>query len=129
MEVAYEIRLMRPACVLLVALAFATPLAAKDAPPLVAHLCKGTLIDQRTIGISLGDCDLNDLGAGDLDQIAAVRGQPHGVSDYRKKECRVCGYVRPTNRKPDERGEGFLLVEPMAVTSGPGRFDCIWRGD
>jgi hypothetical protein len=97
---------------------------ASESPKLTAHLCKGTLIDQRSVGISLGDCDLNDLGGGDLDQIKTICGEPHGVDDDRKGACRVCGYVE---QKADLGG--VRLVEPVAVAAGNGKFSCVWRGD
>ncbi|MFH0296483.1 hypothetical protein AAFX91_04470 [Bradyrhizobium sp. 31Argb] len=43
--------------------------------------CRGTLIDQRVVGVSLGECDLNSLSETELRRITAVCGPPNGVDE------------------------------------------------
>jgi len=71
--------------------------------------CKGTLIDQRRIGISLGDCDLNSLATSDLKKITDVCGQPSGVDeDTNRKTCYVRSVAGP-KRKPG----GIAVIEKV----------------
>jgi TPR repeat protein len=55
--------------------------------------CKGMLLDQRRVGISLGDCDLNSLPASELKKITDICGQPIGVGENTNKTCYVRGVV------------------------------------
>jgi hypothetical protein len=54
--------------------------------------CDGILTDQRAVGISLGNCDLNSLSAADYDKIIRICGQPNGADeDTNKTACHVRG--------------------------------------
>jgi hypothetical protein len=67
------------------ALAFTRQASAAD------YVCNGILTDQRSVGISLGNCDLNSLSDADLKRVTAACGQPNGVDEDSNKT--VC-YVR-----------------------------------
>jgi hypothetical protein len=53
--------------------------------PSAAHTadttCSGVLRDQRVVGVSLGNCDLNSLSEKEFQEIVRVCGQPNGVGD------------------------------------------------
>jgi len=54
--------------------------------------CDGTLTDQRVVGISLGNCDLNSLSDVDYGKITHICGQPNSVDeDTNKAVCHVRG--------------------------------------
>jgi hypothetical protein len=54
--------------------------------------CDGILTDQRAVGISLGNCDLNSLSAADYDKIIRICGKPNGADeDTNKTACHVRG--------------------------------------
>lgn len=54
--------------------------------------CDGTLTDQRAVGISLGNCDLNSLSGADYGKIIGICGQPNGADeDKNKTVCHVRG--------------------------------------
>src|SRR6266403_1456755 len=80
-----------------------------------AFTCKGTLTDQRRVGISLGDCDLNSLPRSDIKKITDVCGQPSGVDeDTNKKICFVRGVV-----SQKIKSNGNTVIERMlAVKAG-----------
>jgi TPR repeat protein len=71
--------------------------------------CKGTLTDQRRVGISLGDCDLNSLPSSDIKKITDVCGQPNGVDENtNRKTCYVRGVVGVK-----KRSSGTTVVEKI----------------
>jgi|SRR6266849_8247434 hypothetical protein len=57
------------------------------------YICGGILLDQRVVGVSLGNCDLTSLSDADLKRVTDVCGQPNGVGeDANKTYC----YIRAT---------------------------------
>jgi hypothetical protein len=63
--------------------------------------CDGTLTDQRAVGISLGNCDLNSLSETDYSKITRICGQPNGVDeDTNKTVCHVRGPSIPKKGFP-----------------------------
>jgi Sel1 repeat len=74
--------------------------------------CKGALVDQRRVGISLGNCDLNSLSAIELKRITDVCGQPTGVGeDTNKKTCYVRAVVGPKKTSGPQVVESILAVK------------------
>ena len=78
----------------------AAALAASLSPTLAAeaamHLCKGVLMDQRVVGVSLGDCDLNELSDQEFKRVTSACGEPNGVGEDRNQtQCTVRAFVKP----------------------------------
>jgi hypothetical protein len=63
--------------------------------------CAGILTDQRTVGLSLGNCDLNALSDAELRQITDLCGQPNGVDeDANRTSCLVSAIAIPKRSAP-----------------------------
>ena len=45
------------------------------------HVCRGVLTDQRSVGVSLGDCDINSLSDADFKRVTKACGEPNGVDE------------------------------------------------
>jgi hypothetical protein len=55
---------------------------------LAIHVCHGILTDQRSVGVSLGDCDLNALSDADFKRITDTCGEPNRVGeDANQTQC------------------------------------------
>ena len=52
--------------ILLAAAALAASMLPAHAESSVTRTCTGVLIDMRAIGVTLGDCDLNNISASDF---------------------------------------------------------------
>jgi len=52
-------------------------------------VCSGLLTDMRTIGVQLGDCDLNSLSSDDFKRVTDVCGEPSTIDDQNETKCRV----------------------------------------
>jgi hypothetical protein len=83
--------------------------------------CDGTLTDQRTVGISLGNCDLNSLSDADYGKITRICGQPNGVDgDTSKTVCHVRGPSIPKKGFP-----GILVLKHVySVAKTLPQNDC-----
>ena len=83
--------------------------------------CDGTLTDQRTVGISLGNCDLNSLSDADYGQIIRTCGQPNGVDeDANKTVCHVRGASIPKKGFP-----GIVVLKYVySVEKTQSQNDC-----
>ena len=56
--------------------------------------CSGVLLDQRVVGVSLGNCDLNSISEGEYKMVVEACGQPNGVGeDKNKTVCQVRAVV------------------------------------
>ena len=75
---------------------------------LVAFVCSGTLTDMRTIGVQLGDCDLNSLSETDFKRVTDVCGQPGTIDDQNRPKCRV---VVSANKATPHVAHKVLKVE------------------
>jgi hypothetical protein len=59
--------------------------------------CSGILLDQRRIGVSLGNCDLNSLPEGEYKKVVEACGQPNGVGENDNKTvCHVRAVIDRT---------------------------------
>ncbi len=47
--------------------------------------CSGVLLDQRVVGVSLGNCDLNSISEGEYKKVVDACGQPNGVGEDTNK--------------------------------------------
>lgn len=90
------------------------------------HACHGILTDQRTVGLSLGDCDLNSLSDQDLKVIDDACGQPNGVGDDSNKiECIIMTYVAPNH----DTGSPYIVKKFLGTALGYGpEKTCISGG-
>jgi hypothetical protein len=68
-------------------------------------VCAGLLTDMRTIGVQVGDCDLNSLSERDFRRVTAVCGSPGGIDDG-APECRIRAIVSP--HVPNANRTGFI---------------------
>ena len=58
------------------------------------YICSGILIDQRVVGVSLGNCELNSLSDTDFKRVTDICGQPNGVGEETNKTyCYIRGTV------------------------------------
>lgn len=83
--------MMAAACVMALSAPSHTAMAAN-------RTCTGILTDQRTVGVSLGDCDLNDVTSKDFKRITDACGQPNGVGENTNKtvcKARVSAVQKP----------------------------------
>jgi hypothetical protein len=78
-------------------------------------LNSGILINQRVIGVSLGECDLNLVSAEEFRKIADVCGQPNGVGESTNKTtCHVREVFVPKKGTP-----GIVTIKKViSVTRG-----------
>ena len=83
--------------------------------------CDGTLTDERTVGISLGNCDLNSLSDADYGKIIRICGQPNGVDeDTNKTVCHVRGASIPKKGFP-----GIVVLKRVhSVEKTQSQNDC-----
>jgi hypothetical protein len=77
--------------------------------------CSGILTDQRAVGLSLGECDLNSVSDEEFRKITNVCGQPNGVGeDTNKTTCHVRGVFVPKKGIP-----GIVIIKKViGVTAG-----------
>jgi hypothetical protein len=73
----------------------------------IEKVCTGLLTDMRTIGVQLGNCDLNSISKNEFKRVTEVCGSPGGV-DTTAPRCRVRAFVQP--HKPNKYGTGFVDV-------------------
>jgi hypothetical protein len=65
------------------------------------YICSGILTDQRAVGVSLGNCDLNSLSDADFKRVTDICGQPNGVGeDANKTNCKIRAIVVPKKNFP-----------------------------
>jgi hypothetical protein len=63
---------------------------------LAIHVCHGILTDQRSVGVSLGDCDLNALSDADFKRITDTCGEPNRVGeDANQTQCTARVMAKP----------------------------------
>jgi len=86
----------------------------------VEKVCSGLLTDMRTIGVQLGNCDLNSISEKEFKRVTDVCGSPGGV-DTTAPRCRIRAIVLP--HKPNKYGTGFvdLVQKVLDVSKGAGR--------
>jgi hypothetical protein len=86
------------------ALAFVCIVGLAQQSSAAEYVCSGILVDQRTVGVSLGNCDLNSLSGADFKRVADVCGQPNGVGENANRTtCHVRATVVPKNNFPGIR--------------------------
>lgn len=69
-------------------------------------ICSGVLTDMRTIGVQLGNCDLNSVSEIDFKRVTDVCGTPGGIEDDGAPGCRIRAIVAP--HVPNRYGTGFI---------------------
>ena len=58
------------------------------------YICSGILMDQRVVGVSLGNCELNSLSDTDFKRVTGICGQPNAAgAEANKTYCYVRGTV------------------------------------
>jgi len=103
---------MKPKLIIIaLTLAFALQAHAAD------YICNGILTDQRSVGVSLGSCDLNSLSDADFKRVTAACGQPNGVGEDSNKT--VC-YVRAVT-VPKKNFPGIRTVIKLLGVAAEGR--------
>jgi hypothetical protein len=54
--------------------------------------CKGIFMEQRKVGLSLGNCDLTNISPDDFEKIVGICDEPTGIDeDTNKMTCNVVG--------------------------------------
>jgi hypothetical protein len=83
-------------------------------------VCSGLLTDMRTIGVQLGNCDLNSISESEFKRITDTCGSP-GEVDKTPPRCRIRAIVLP--HQPNKYGTGFVDVvqKLLSVSKGAGR--------
>ena len=78
--------------------------------------CSGFLTDMRTIGVQLGECDLNSLSERDFKRVTDVCGSPGGI-DSSALRCRIRGVG--SAHQPNSYGTGFIKKETRVLSVSP----------
>jgi hypothetical protein len=60
-------------------------------------VCAGVLTDMRTIGVQLGDCDLNSISANDFKHVKDACGEPDTIDEHNDVHCTVRAIVAARN--------------------------------
>jgi len=80
------------------------------------RVCSGELSDMRAIGVTLGDCDLNNISDADYDLIRDRCGAPGTIDTDTRVRCRVVVIAGP--RKPNIRGVRLYQVRKVLQVRG-----------
>jgi hypothetical protein len=86
----------------------------------IEKVCTGLLTDMRTIGVQLGNCDLNSISENEFKRVTDVCGSPGGVGKTPPR-CRIRAIVLP--HKPNKYKTGFVDVvqRVLNVSKGAGK--------
>jgi hypothetical protein len=91
-------------------LAFACIVGLEQKSYAAEYVCSEILTDQRVVGVSLGNCDLNSLSDAEFKRVTDVCGQPNGVGeDTNKTYCYIRATVVPKKNFPGIRTVTKLL--------------------
>ncbi len=90
------------------------------------HVCEGTLTDQRAVGLSLGDCDLNALSDADIKRIEDVCGEPNGVDDdSNTTRCLFMARITPKPGYPGIKVVKAIRSNPVGAAADSSRTQGI----
>lgn len=77
----------------------------------IRKTCSGQWTDMRVIGLTLGDCDLNDVSSADRQYVRHRCGEPWTPEQSEKRTAKACAItVIAGPRRPNGRG---ALVYPV----------------
>ena len=98
------------------ALKIGIALACLTSPSLAeVHICTGQLFDNRGSGITLGDCDLNDLSPAEYKRIVKTCGEPNAVPTGKITNKSVCNVRAIVEKKPD--GDRLVATRVLSVAA------------
>ena len=101
--------LLKPLAIAAMSIAMLMPAKASE------MTCAGTLTDMRTVGIQIGNCDLNSISDKELKRVTRICGLPGGI-DKTAPQCRIRAIVSP--HEPNKYGTGFVnVVQKILVIS------------
>jgi hypothetical protein len=83
----------------------------------VERTCTGEFTDMRVIGVTLGDCDLNNISDNELGYVKHICGEPWtSDSDNKAKKCTIRVISARTKSLPTENhGYGAALYQVRKV--------------
>ena len=100
--------------ILAVSAAFSTALIGSTSAADKRRVCSGEWTDMRRIGLSIGDCDLNDISDADLDYVHRRCGEPWGPWKNEQRTGKTCIItVIAGPRKPNARGAPVYPVRKV----------------
>ena len=77
--------------------------------------CSGELINTRTDGVTLGQCDLNFISVKQMDEIRNVCGLPGTVDTPAENQCRIRAVVSPDPISTADKRKLYKVLELWSV--------------
>ena len=77
--------------------------------------CSGELINTRTDGVTLGQCDLNFITVKQMDEIEGVCGLPGTVDSPTENQCRIRAVVAPEQISTADKKKLYKVLELWSV--------------
>ena len=77
--------------------------------------CNGYLMNTRTDGLTLGECDLNFISVKEMTEIENVCGIPGAVDTPAENQCRIRAIVSPDSTLTADHRKLYRVLEVWAV--------------
>jgi hypothetical protein len=77
--------------------------------------CTGSLINTRSDGVTLGDCDLNFIAVKEMNEIEDTCGLPGTVDTPAENQCRIRAVVSPDPSSAVDHRKLYKVLEVWSV--------------
>jgi hypothetical protein len=77
--------------------------------------CNGYLMNTRTDGVTLGECDLNFISVKQMDEIESICGTPGTVDTPTENQCRIRAVVSPDPTSAADKRKLYKVIEVWSV--------------